>query len=173
MAATVISNWSEERVKKIFSREHPAANWRYEDNDYVIFQNGVFYTRDLDVIKNLIYPRPIFFEVGANDDRSVGVLPLIDNLLKLPQYIGNNSQRLCLHIGPGEHEIFYDKAKIFLSRWLSGKDTGGADKKSVSPSFTLQKENKLAAVWTSQTQRNGNMLKKQPPHQGLYLIRFQ
>lgn len=124
ISATVISNWSEERVSKIFSGEHATANWRYEDNDYVIFQNGVFYTRDQDIIKNLIHPRPIFFEVGANDDRSVGVLPLVDNLLELPGYMGNNSQRLCLHIGSGGHEIFYDKAESFLSRWLSDSDTG-------------------------------------------------
>lgn len=133
IAATVISNWSEEREKKLFSRDHPTANWRSEDNDYVIFHNGVFYTRDQDIIENLIYPRPIFFEVGANDDRSIGVLPLIDNLLKLTKYAENHNQRLCLHIGSGGHEIFYDKAEIFLSRWLSDSDTGQQIKSLCSP----------------------------------------
>ncbi len=124
--AVVVSQWAEQRGPKLASRDHKSAMWRYEQADYTIFRDYVTRLSDELVVRSLIAPRPLLYEVGSEDERSERVQPLFRQLQSIYPPDAGADNRLCLVVGPGGHEIFFDKAIRFLEYWLRESGTSGA-----------------------------------------------
>lgn len=121
--AVVVSQWAEQRGPKLASRNHESAMWRYEQADYTIFRDYVTRLSDELVVKSLIVPRPLMYEVGSEDERSKMVRLLFQKLLSFYPPDARADSRLCLAVGPGGHEIFFDQAIRFFEYWLSESGT--------------------------------------------------
>jgi hypothetical protein len=113
----IVSQYIEDMVEKFTGRTYPQSYWRYEDSDYIFFQDILLRFSTVD-IASLITPRKIFIEVGSQDPRADSAaktfleIKTIYDQLKLP------SGFVQMEIGKGGHEIFLKGSLQFLKEWL-------------------------------------------------------
>jgi fermentation-respiration switch protein FrsA (DUF1100 family) len=113
----VVSQYFEDMVGKLTGLTYPDSYWRYEDADYMFFQDILLKFSSVD-IASLIVPRKLFIEVGSQDPRVDSAsrcfleVKAIYDQLKLPP---DSAQ---MEVGNGGHEVFLKGSLRFLNKWV-------------------------------------------------------
>jgi hypothetical protein len=116
--AVVVSNWIEDRSRKLVDSDDPFAYWRYEDADYVIFADQLGLFTDVD-IGSLIAPRWLFVEVGAADPRAKTAPAVVAEIAEFWAQLDLPADHVGIAVEDGGHEVFLSESLAFLERWLT------------------------------------------------------
>lgn len=117
--AAVISQWFEDRAKKLSGSAHPHALYRYHDAQHNFYNKMLLYFTDIDVAR-LIAPRGLFVEAGRKDGpRAKSAAANFQKLAKIYQEVGSQAGTVCIEVAADAgHEIIMNKSLQFLEYWL-------------------------------------------------------
>ena len=116
--AAVVSQWIDDRASKLVGLRHPLPSWHFVSELSNTFPGVLRNLDDVNVAK-LIAPRPLFVEIGGQDDRAKGATSLLSKLKDI--YAADDSSRLSIcfeNTFAVGHKIILNGSLKFLKYWL-------------------------------------------------------
>ena len=113
----VVSQYFEDMVGKLTGLTYPHSYWRYEDADYMFFQDFLLRFSTVD-IASLIAPRKLFIEVGSQDPRADSASKSFLEVKAIYDQLKQPPDSVQMEVGDGGHEVFLKGSLRFLKKWL-------------------------------------------------------
>jgi len=117
IGVVVVSQYFEDMEGKFTGLEYPHPYWRYEDADYIFFQDILERFSSVD-IASLIVPRKLFIEVGLQDPRVEPAKKNVREIKSIYSRLGLPEDSVQLGLEKGGHEVFLKGSLQFLNRYL-------------------------------------------------------